>query len=195
MTKSEFTDSLREQLANLPQDELDKAIAFFEESIDDRIEDGKTEEEAVSDLGSPEDAAAKVLHEIPLPYVIFNTVKPKGRMTWWQILLVCLGFPLWLPLIAAFFILIFVFYLAVWILIFALFICVVSFFIAGIVSVISTVPYVSSIGFLGFSGLAAGLILIGIGLLLIIPSIELSKLLIKGTGKVLHKIKSAFIRK
>lgn len=52
MTKSEFILSLSEALADLPGSERSRILTYFEEMIDDRIESGMTEEEAVSAIGS-----------------------------------------------------------------------------------------------------------------------------------------------
>ena len=46
MRKAEFLRELEKRLQGLPKDEIDSRLAFYSEMIDDRIEDGKTEEEA-----------------------------------------------------------------------------------------------------------------------------------------------------
>ena len=45
MKKAEFLVSLRQKLISLPEDEAGKSAAFYSEMIDDRIEEGMTEEE------------------------------------------------------------------------------------------------------------------------------------------------------
>ena len=40
MNKSEFLNSLEEKLKELPKDEIRKTIDYYDEMIDDRIEDG-----------------------------------------------------------------------------------------------------------------------------------------------------------
>ena len=50
MNKSEFLNSLEEKLKELPKDEIRKTIDYYDEMIDDRIEDGMTEEEAVKSI-------------------------------------------------------------------------------------------------------------------------------------------------
>lgn len=52
MTKSEFILSLSEALAHLPGSERVRVLEYYEEMIDDRVESGMAEEEAVAALGS-----------------------------------------------------------------------------------------------------------------------------------------------
>lgn len=56
MTKKEFLDALLPELRKtLPADEVVGAMEYYEECINDRMEDGLTEEEAVQSLGSIDD--------------------------------------------------------------------------------------------------------------------------------------------
>ena len=45
MTKNEFISRLRARLSGLPKDEIRERLAFYGEMIDDRIEEGLSEEE------------------------------------------------------------------------------------------------------------------------------------------------------
>ena len=45
ITKQEFLLQLREKLSGLPQADIDERVAFYGEMIDDRVEEGLTEEE------------------------------------------------------------------------------------------------------------------------------------------------------
>ena len=66
MTKTEFLDELRSRLSGLPQSDLDERLLYFREMIDDRMEDGLTEEEAVSDIGSVDEIVDHIMEETPL---------------------------------------------------------------------------------------------------------------------------------
>ena len=55
MNKQEFLDRLRKGLSGLPQAEREERLLFYSEMIDDRMEEGLTEEEAVAALGSLEE--------------------------------------------------------------------------------------------------------------------------------------------
>ncbi|MBO7632200.1 MAG: hypothetical protein J6S78_07730 [Lachnospiraceae bacterium] len=51
MNKKEFSELLRTSLAGLPQRDIEERVAFYEEMIDDRLEEGMSEEEAVRMVG------------------------------------------------------------------------------------------------------------------------------------------------
>lgn len=67
MTKSEFILSLSEALTHLPGQERVRILEYYEEMIDDRVESGMSEENAVAAMGSIEEilkeAAPEVLNE------------------------------------------------------------------------------------------------------------------------------------
>ena len=61
MTKREFLYRLERCLASLDAGERAAMVDFYSEQIDDRIDDGMTEHQAVASLESPEDIAANIL--------------------------------------------------------------------------------------------------------------------------------------
>ena len=63
MTKHEFDRLLREKIAQLPQKDIDSFSQYVDEMIDDRIEDGLSEEEAVADIGSIDDIVKAILSD------------------------------------------------------------------------------------------------------------------------------------
>ena len=52
--KNEFLEKLRNALFGLPNDDIEERIAFYNEMIDDKIEEGLSESQAVSEMGSIE---------------------------------------------------------------------------------------------------------------------------------------------
>lgn len=65
MNKEQFLQAVRRRLAGLPDKDVEGALAYYREMIEDRMEDGLSEEEAVAALGSAEDIAAQILMELP----------------------------------------------------------------------------------------------------------------------------------
>ena len=63
MTKREYLNALVAGLIDLSTDELRRIKAYYEEMIDDRVEEGMTEEDAVAELEPPEALAKKLLEE------------------------------------------------------------------------------------------------------------------------------------
>ena len=72
MNKYLFEDWLRNRLDDLPADELDRIVAFYLDAIDERMEDGMPEEEAIHDLGEPESMLAGIRASLP-EYVTYTT--------------------------------------------------------------------------------------------------------------------------
>jgi hypothetical protein len=52
---------LRARLSVMPKADLERTLQYYREMIDDRMEDGMTEQEAVADVGDPEELAAAIL--------------------------------------------------------------------------------------------------------------------------------------
>ena len=101
MTKSEFCTQLRVRLQGLPEDERSERLTFYREMIDDRIDDGAPEEEAVAAVGDLDGIVDEIMKDKPLGGLVIEKVKPKRRLHAWEIVLLCLGAPLWIPLLCA----------------------------------------------------------------------------------------------
>ena len=110
MNKEQFLASLRERLDGLSQEDVSERLAFYSEVIDDRVEDGLTEEDAVAQLDSVDDIAERIRAEIPAS----RPVKEKRRANGLVILLLVLGSPVWISLLAAAFSVVVSVYAAVW---------------------------------------------------------------------------------
>jgi len=93
MNKQAFLDALYHLLNALPKAERQQHIDYYDEMINDRMEDGVSEEVAVAALGSAADVAAQILGDIP--------PKPARRFPVWAVILIVLGSPLWLSLLVA----------------------------------------------------------------------------------------------
>lgn len=63
MNKTDFFEKLKKGLAPISGNERQSVLDYYDEMISDRIENGKTEEEAVAELGSPESVVENILAE------------------------------------------------------------------------------------------------------------------------------------
>lgn len=63
MNKIDFLEKLKKGLAPISGNERQSVLDYYDEMISDRIENGKTEEEAVAELGSPESVVENILAE------------------------------------------------------------------------------------------------------------------------------------
>ena len=114
MTRLEFISALYERLRGIPRDELEDRVSFYVEAIDDRMEDGLSEEDAVGDVGAVDDIASAILSEIPIGAIVKDKIKPKRRLSAWEITLIAVGSPIWLPLLISAIAVIFSVYASVW---------------------------------------------------------------------------------
>ncbi len=63
MDKGYFLYELRNALSFMPKEELEKTIAYYSESISDRMDEGMSEEEAIAALGSIEEIVDSIKKE------------------------------------------------------------------------------------------------------------------------------------
>ena len=101
MTKLEFILALKDKLSHLPQSEVAERLNFYCEMIEDRVEEGLSEQEAVAAVGSVDEIAEQIASEIPMSIPNEGQPKRKKRPPLWIILLVALGCPVWLSLLIA----------------------------------------------------------------------------------------------
>ena len=114
MTKQEFIEALEKELSGLPENDVKERVAFYIEMIDDRIEEGLTEADGVAAIGSVDSTAAQIRAEIDPPSPATMKKKSKRKMKAWEIVLLALGAPLWLPLLIAALAIIFSLYVTIW---------------------------------------------------------------------------------
>lgn len=98
MSKQEFLAQLRNGLSGLPQADIEERLTFYSEMIEDRMEEGLSEEDAVSAVGSADEIAAQIAADSSLAK---ETIKPKRRLKAFEIVLLTLGSPVWLSLAVA----------------------------------------------------------------------------------------------
>ena len=96
MNKEQFLAALRHRLRYLPAEEVERSLTFYAESVDDRVEDGMSEWEAVAALGDVEAIAREIETSLPLATVVKERVKQEKNKTsgdskWLWVLLIVLG--------------------------------------------------------------------------------------------------------
>ena len=114
MLKAEFLARLREKLSGLPADDLEERLGFYGEMIDDRVEEGLSEHEAVAAVGTVDEVADQILAETPLGKLVKERIKPKRRLSTGEIALIAVGSPVWAPLLIALLAIIFSAFAALW---------------------------------------------------------------------------------
>ena len=114
MTKKEFLSKLDSGLTGLPRADIEERLEFFSEMIDDSMEEGLTEQEAVERIGTVESVISQILEDTPLSKLVKEKIKPKRRLATWEIVLLAAGSPLWLVLAAAALIIVLSVYIVIW---------------------------------------------------------------------------------
>ena len=98
MTKLDFIAELGDRLSGLPEAEVDERLSFYNEMIDDYIEDGLGEEEAVARIGRIDEIVDQIIADVPFTKLAKEKIKPKRKMRAWEIVLLAVGSPLWITL-------------------------------------------------------------------------------------------------
>ncbi len=154
--KKKFLKELRRRLRTLPKEERERTVSYFEELIDDAVEEGKTEEAAVADLGNPAEIAADILGEANIP--------KKKKLSAGTIVLLVVGSPIWLSLLVAAVCIVFSVVIALYSIVLAILVTAVALVVSGVATFGYTVcyyiwqyPTASSVLILGGSLVAIGL--------------------------------------
>ena len=192
MKKKEFLKELENNLKGLPQRDIDERVEFYSEMIDDRIEDGKTEEQAVAEIGSIDEVVDQIAKDTSLVRLVKNKITPKKSISGLGIALLILGFPLWFPLLVTFFVLVLVFFILMWVLVIVTYAIEAALFGAsGIYAAAALAQMADGVSNKGSIGLAIACL--GAALVFIFVCIAATKLTFKMNKSVLTGIKRSFI--
>ena len=200
MKKNEFLAELQERLAGLSEADLNRSMDYYTEMIDDRMEDGLSEEEAVNAVGTPGEIAGEILGEMSLTKLVKARVKPRRKMAAWEIVLLVLGSPLWLSLLLALFAVIFSLYIALGAVIVAVIISIWATELAlGVASLAGIgmlpVAFTGEHIWAGIALFGAGIFLAGLTILGFYGCLYATKGICFLAKKLFRLMKSCFIRK
>lgn len=201
MNKQQFIIALSSRLAYLPREDVEKAVAFYIEAIDDRIEDGMSEYEAVAAMGGIDSVVHAIEAEMPLSAIVRQRVKSSrersersgGHSAWWIVLAV-LGSPVWLTLVCLLGGLVVSVYAVVWALVAAVFAVLLALCASAVCMLVYAAARLFS------AGLSAALLCLGMALLmagaaaaLLWPCVTLSKIMVKLPLRFWRWVKGLFI--
>lgn len=163
MTKQDFITGLRRKLSGLPSQEVEERLSFYSEMIDDQIEEGRAEADAVAAFGSLDEIATQIISDIPFSKIAKEKIKTRRRLQVWEIVLLAVGSPLWITLLAAAFVVILSLYVVLWSLVISVWAVFVSLAACSLGGLISSIGFVilghvhSGIALLGAAAVCAGL--------------------------------------
>lgn len=196
MSKQEFLTQLRKGLAGLPQDDIEERLEFYSEMIEDQLEEGVSEMEAVSAVGSVPEIVAQVVADIPFTKIAKERIRPRRRLSAGNITLLVLGSPIWLSLGIAAFAVILSLYVVLWSVIISLWAVFVSLAACALGGVMGCMIFiVSGNGVSGIAVLAAGLVCAGLSIFMFYGCKAATKGTLILTKRIAIWIKNCFIKK
>ena len=219
MDKKSFLDKLTFELKGIPWPEIQKQKDYYEEMLDDMLEDGMTEDQAVERLGDPAEIAREILREPGVKRVVLQpggkTPRPAPRpqpepkkktekaqkspkatqdqkKTWNVVTLVLLilGAPLWVPLALAAIAVVLSVYLSLWSIALSFDVATLCLGVGGVISIIVGIVNIASSPAGAIAALGLGLLLLAVALLGVIIGDVMIVYLIKGTRWTFVKCKN-----
>lgn len=196
MTKQEFLKNLSDKLQGIPKEDREASLDYYSEMIDDRVEDGLTEEQAVKLMGSINDIAEKIIGEVPLEKLLKTKVSPKRKLSGAEIALLAILFPIWFPLTVTAIALGVVLYLLVWVLILLIYVIVLSFAVSGIGCIVSMIMNCMNGQVIwGFFLLGCGMVLFGLAIPIFFGAVKATFGYIGLTARSFKSIKSKLAKR
>ena len=180
MNKEEYLSAVWERIGHLPPADIRRSLDYYSEMIDDRMEEGHlTETQAVTAMPTVEEAAAQILAEAPVsPSAAPPEREPeadipapvqagaKSGRVWhvWEIILLVLGSPLWLPLVISGAAIVLALYIVIWALVIVVLAVVLSVAVTAVAAAIRCVisllqtALIAGLFYLGLALLCAGVV-------------------------------------
>ncbi|MBQ2632952.1 MAG: DUF1700 domain-containing protein [Oscillospiraceae bacterium] len=192
MDKETFLARLREGLSGLPRSDAAECLAFYGELIDDRMEDGLSEAEAVAGIGPVEEIVAQTVAEIPISRLVKEKVAAKRKRKAWEIVSLALGAPV---LMAAAAVALSV-YAALWAVAVSLWAADAALLGVALAAVVlGPVQFAQGRASSGLALLGAGLALAGLAILLFFGCKAAARGMLVLTQKTARWVKTLFLRK
>lgn len=196
MNKDEFLERIRSRLEGLPDEDIQRSVDYYSEIIEDKMEDGLTEEEAVKAMGTPEDIASQILMDTPLPKLVKAKVRPKSQIKPWMIVLLVLGSPVWLPLLIAAALVFLSVYIVLWSIVLVLYAVDFSFSAAALACLAGGFVFCIRFSLLdGIFTLATAFVFAGLAVLMFFGFNQITKGMIVLSKKIITGIKSCFVKR
>ena len=199
MTKEQFIKELKDALSSLPESEAEECVNFYKEMIDDRMEEGLSESDAVMAVGDVNKIASnKLAEELETePPKRFGEQKPKkeGKRSGLNKSALAVGSPLWLTVAILLLVCAFAIYVSIWAVLISLWASFISFAIASLGAAILIVPSFFESNLSGCFMLSAALCCFALAIFSFFVCRVLTKYAIIFTKKSLIFTKKLFTKK
>lgn len=188
MNKLDFVIALNKELSHLPQNEVEERLRFYVEIIEDRMEEGIPEEEAVAAVGSLEEIVAQIKAEVAPAKIVKE--KQKKQRKGWLILLLILGSPVWVSLLITAFVVALSIYVSLWSVIGSLWAVFGSVAVCGVVGLVSGAVFaLCGKWTTGLAVLGASAVCLGLAIFLFFGCRALTDGMVWLTGKIFQRRK------
>jgi len=189
MKAAEYLYELRKRLKQLPPEEIDQAMGYYEEYFAEAGPD--EEEELIQRLGSPSQVASTIISEYAMKDMSGERAtkqKSSSIKTMWIVIIAVLASPVAIPIAIALFAVVFSLLVTIFSVFFSLFAASLAMVVAGIV--------VTGVGIAGLfvapleaiAIIGISLICLALGLALGLGTIKITQLTIKGITWIFARI-------
>jgi uncharacterized membrane protein len=185
MTKTEYMNQLSGKLKRLPKNAYQEAMEYFEEYFSEAGSD----EEAINNLGSPQEAADQIITNLAIQNVDSGekSVK-KGFSAIWIGILAVFAAPIGLPLALALVIVIFAFVIVIAALAFSVIATAIAVVGSAVVGVFGSIWLLFTSPFNGIATLGISLAALGLGILFTCLSIVVCRSIFHGVMVLFGRI-------
>ena len=183
-------------MADLPEADIKASLDYYAEIIDDQMEEGISEADAVASLGSVVSVAEQILLDMPLPKLVKARVKPKRRLRAWEIVLIAVGSPVWAPILLSLAVVALAVYVVLWSLvvsIYAVDVALAACLLGGLGGSVGL--FIAGNPFSALFLVGAGLVCGGLSIFLFFGCKAATKGTVLLTRKMLIGVKKCFVRK
>lgn len=192
MTKIQFLLELNNALAGLPRVDVEERLSFYSEMIEDRMEDGLFEEQAVTSVGTVEEIAAQIRSELVAANPPVVEPVPKKNINTATVIALILGSPIWASLLIAVFSVVFSLFVTLWSVIIAFWAVFASLVVCAFCGVLCGLVLAVSGSISGLAIVGAGVICAGLAIFLFFGCRALTKSMAILTGKLVFWIGKCF---
>lgn len=195
VTRLDFFMRLREGLAKLPPDEVENAVRYYTEYFDDAGPD--EEQRVLRELGDPMKIAQTIVAESMVRDIVAVPLKPQpepekkkpksGISAVWTVVLAVFAAPIAFPLAIAIAAVAFALVITVAALLFAFFAVCIALMVGGLfgffVGCVTLTVHVPT----GLCAIGAGIAIAGVGLLLFLPVLWLTRTSFTGIARLIGR--------
>jgi len=189
MTAAEYLYDLRKRLKQLPPQEINEAMGYYEEYFAEAGPGG--EAELINRLGSPAQVASTIISEFAMKDMSGQREtqqKSSSIKTMWIVIIAVLASPVAIPIAIALFAVVFSILVAIFSVFFALFAAGLAMVVVGVITTGAGIVGLFTAPLEALALIGVSLVCLSLGLALVLGTIKLAQLTVKGITWIFAKI-------